>query len=203
MQLPPVCLIPSLSVRRRSRSLVFPQLPLSSRPLCSASCLASAPSSGASPWSAISGKGAKPSPLPQVPGTHRVAHRPTHRGYRAANRARATGHPLQSTVAIAKPSGEPLPSPNPPPPNRLTTASWYSRTFSPLFHVVGSPESAAASDHGLPSPVSAERAERPKWAKPFSPAGPCATVGVAHCNSAILLLSFELFRIQFKFNLNF
>jgi hypothetical protein len=52
-------------------------------------------------------------------------------------------------------------------------------------------------------PVSIGRAKRPKWAKPFSSAGPSATPSVAHCNSALFLLSFELFKIQFKFSLNF
>jgi hypothetical protein len=141
MRPPPVRLIPSSSIHRRSRSLLFPQLPSSSRVLRSASRLTSAPSSGASPWSAASGHGAKPSPLLQALRTHRVAHRPTHRGYRAANRAHVADHPFQSAAAIAKPSGEPLPFSNPP--NRLTTASWYSRTFSPLSCTAGSPESAS------------------------------------------------------------
>jgi hypothetical protein len=38
---------------------------------------------------------------------------------------------------------------------------------------------------------------------PKGPSGPSTTVGVTHCNSAIFLLSFELFKIQFKFSLNF
>jgi hypothetical protein len=49
-----------------------------------------------SPRAAVSGQGAKPSPPPQAPGTHQVAHRPTHWWYRDANRAHAAGHPLQS-----------------------------------------------------------------------------------------------------------
>jgi hypothetical protein len=61
------------------------------------------------------------------------------------------------------------------------------------------PESAAAaaSDHDLSSPVSAEQA------RPFSSAGPSATASVAHCNNVVFLLFFELFKIQFKFSLNF
>jgi hypothetical protein len=65
------------------------------------------------------------------------------------------------------------------------------------------PASHAPVGNGGSSPVSVERAERPKWAKPLSPAGPSATASVAHCNNAIFLLSFELFKIQFKFSLNF
>jgi hypothetical protein len=53
------------------------------------------------------------------------------------------------------------------------------------------------------SPVSAERVERPNWARPFSPVGPSATASVSHCNSVVFLLSFKLFKFQFKFSLNF
>jgi hypothetical protein len=65
-----------------------------------------------SPWAAVSGQGAKPSPPPQSPRTRRVTHRPTHQQYRAANRARAAGHPLQFIGVVAKPSGEPPPFPD-------------------------------------------------------------------------------------------
>jgi hypothetical protein len=63
-------------------------------------------------------------------------------------------------------------------------------------------EPRAGGERGS-SPVSAEQVEWPKWARPFSLAGPSATAGVANCNSATFLLSFHFFKIQFKFSLNF
>jgi hypothetical protein len=96
--------------------------------------------------------------------------------------------------------GEPLrrlcPKSGPSPPWR---APWH---LLPWPLAAGRPDKPRASGEWVSSPVSAERAERPKWVGLFSPAGPSATACVAHCNSAIFLLSFELFKIQFKFSLN-
>jgi hypothetical protein len=162
MRPPPVRPISSLSVRRRSHSLLFPKLPSSSRPLCSASHLTSAPSSVASPRSAIPGQGAKPSPLPQAPTAHQVAQRPTHRGYRAANRAHATGHPLQSTAAVTKPSSEPLPSPNPPKP-----AHHRIVVLPDLF-----PSVPRHRNRPAPPPVTAASPPLFQLSRPKGPSGP-------------------------------
>jgi hypothetical protein len=83
----------------------------------------------------------------------------------------------------------------------LTSGASSLAPSSPATHRWSASEPRDGGEWGT-SPVSAERAKRPKLSKLFSPAGPSANAGVAHCDSAIFLLSLELFRIQFKFSLN-
>jgi hypothetical protein len=122
---------------------------------------------------------------------------------------------------------EPAPSTSSPacrrqfPPSTYFTAASPSRWAPPLpMHQIGTLTSGLAPWHLLPRPLTTDRPDsagepragggmggspvssqvrRPNWAKLLSPAGPCGTTGVAHYNSALFLLSFELFKISLNF----
>jgi hypothetical protein len=65
------------------------------------------------------------------------------------------------------------------------------------------PHAAGRRRWGRRPPLFLPWAERAKWARPLSWARPSTSMGSAHCNSGISLLSLELFKLNSKISLNF